>query len=236
LFLPPLNKNFGSKDPDKMPASKDKIVIFGMGGYAKVTADAALAEGRYEIAAFIDRTPAATSCFGIPIIAEKEYFATPLTHKGIVAVGDNALREKIVGTIMTTKADFEFVNAVHPRAIVSPFAKIGVGCVLLAGAIVNPDARLGNHVSLYTNAIVEHDDAIDDYVTLAPAAGLGGHVSVGARSFIGLGATVNHGLVLGCDVVVGAGTAVIENASDGSVVMGVPGKIVRTRQKGDQYL
>ena len=43
-----------------------------------------------------------------------------------------------------------------------------------------------------------------DYSSLAPAAATGGGVTIGLRSAISIGATINHGLKIGNDSIVGA--------------------------------
>ncbi|MEL6685184.1 MAG: gamma carbonic anhydrase family protein [Pseudomonadota bacterium] len=52
---------------------------------------------------------------------------------------------------------------------------------------------------------------------------------VGENSLIGMGATVLNGAVIGKDCLIGAGALITEGKviPDGSLVMGVPGKVVR---------
>ena len=52
---------------------------------------------------------------------------------------------------------------------------------------------------------------------------------IGANSLIGMGATVLNGAVIGKNCLIGAGALITEGKviPDGSLVMGVPGKVVR---------
>lgn len=50
---------------------------------------------------------------------------------------------------------------------------------------------------------------------------------VGERSFIGANATVIQGIKIGKDVVIGAGSVVINDVPDFAVVVGNPGKIIK---------
>ncbi len=52
---------------------------------------------------------------------------------------------------------------------------------------------------------------------------------IGENSLIGMGATVLNGAVIGKNCLIGAGALVTENKviPDGSLVMGVPGKVIR---------
>jgi acetyltransferase-like isoleucine patch superfamily enzyme len=51
---------------------------------------------------------------------------------------------------------------------------------------------------------------------------------IGQRCFIGVRATILPGVTLGDDVVVGASTVVTKDVPSGSVVVGNPGRIVKT--------
>jgi carbonic anhydrase/acetyltransferase-like protein (isoleucine patch superfamily) len=53
--------------------------------------------------------------------------------------------------------------------------------------------------------------------------------TIGENSLIGMGATVLNGAVIGKDCLIGAGALITEGKQipDGSLVMGVPGKVVR---------
>ena len=58
-------------------------------------------------------------------------------------------------------------------------------------------------------------------------------VYIGARTFIGVGAIVLPGVSIGEDCLIGAGALVVKDVGSGSVVVGVPGKVVRTGIKMD---
>ena len=47
-------------------------------------------------------------------------------------------------------------------------------------------------------------------------------------SWIGIGASVKHGVSIGENVVVGAGAAVVEDVADGRNVVGVPARSVES--------
>ncbi|MDP5360711.1 MAG: gamma carbonic anhydrase family protein, partial [Paracoccaceae bacterium] len=53
--------------------------------------------------------------------------------------------------------------------------------------------------------------------------------TIGENSLIGMGATVLNGAVIGKNCLIGAGALITEGKTipDGSLVMGVPGKVVR---------
>jgi sugar O-acyltransferase (sialic acid O-acetyltransferase NeuD family) len=217
------------------------ILIFGVSGYAKLVADALLESGAFPIAGFVDRVAAPGMRFlgDFPVFAEADVLAGTAAEEArqaVVAIGDNAVREKVVGRIAATRPDLAFPVIRHPSALVSRFADVGAGTVLLPHAILNAAAKVGAQCSIYTNAVVEHDCVLADYVTLAPSVALGGNVHIGARSFLGLGATANHGCRIGDDTIVGAGGVVVTDLPDLSIAVGAPARVIRSRSRGSTYL
>lgn len=143
----------------------------------------------------------------------------------IVAVGDNAAREATHRAL--ADAGGRMATIIHPHAWVSPYATVGVGSLVAAGAVINVGAALGVAAIVNTGATVDHDCRLGEAVHVAPGAHLSGGVEIGDRSWIGVGAAVRQGIRIGADVMVGAGAAVIDEVSDGATVIGVP---ARTRE------
>ena len=56
---------------------------------------------------------------------------------------------------------------------------------------------------------------------------------MGDNVWLGAGASVLDGVTLGRDVVVGAGAVVTSDLPDGSVAVGVPARVVRSREAID---
>lgn len=200
------------------------VYVFGAGGHGKVVLDVLLSENKYVIKGILDDAPQSDSLFEIPI--KKNFNRKKLQARNcIVAIGDNAIRKKIVTTL-----DTNFIMTIHPNAIVSKFAKIGPGTQIMAAAVVNPDAIIGNHCIINTGAIVEHDCKLEDYVHIAPNACLGGNVTVGEKTLVGIGANIIPNVKIGKNVSIGAGTVVLQDVPDNAVVVGVPARIIKYQE------
>jgi hypothetical protein len=62
-----------------------------------------------------------------------------VAEQAIVAIGNNALREKLIQQL--AEVGFKLATVVHPQAFVSPSAILGAGSAVMAGAIVGTEAR-----------------------------------------------------------------------------------------------
>lgn len=197
------------------------MYLYGASGHCKVIIDVITESGKSEIKGILDDNPKLDMIFNIPVFNTK-MFETFSDKQLIIAVGDNRTRKKIVENISAI-----YKIGIHPKSIVSCYAKIDEGTVVMAGAILNPDAIIGKHCIINTAAVIEHDCKLDDFVHISPNAALAGGVAVGEGTHIGIGATVIQGIKIGKWVTIGAGTVVINDVPDYAVVVGNPGKIIK---------
>jgi sugar O-acyltransferase (sialic acid O-acetyltransferase NeuD family) len=206
---------------------REKLIVFGSGGHAKVVIDMIEQQGNYEIAGLLDDDPRRQDSrfFGYPVLGTRAdlpaLFSAGLRH-AIVTIGDNANRATVAALLH--RDGWQFACAVHPRACVGRGVKIGPGSVVMAGCVVNADAYLGAQVIVNTGATVDHDCRIEDAVHIAPGCHVCGGVSVGQGSFLGAGSTVTPGVRIGCKVIVGAGSTVLRDVADEARVSGVPAR------------
>lgn len=191
------------------------LQILCAGGHGKVVAEVAELCG-YERIVFIDaQWPGRTENGRWPIVSD-----TIIDDGSDVfcAAGDNGLREALFAEIDHVRIP----TLVHPAAIISPSAFIGLGSLVMPGVVVNADTRTGQGAILNTACSVDHDCVLGDFVHVSPGARLAGSVAIGSGTWIGIGAAVIQNITLGCHVVVAAGAAVISNVPDNLRVGGVP--------------
>lgn len=199
-----------------------RLGILGASGHGKVVADAALCAGWDELVFFDDEWPRIRTVgpWTIAGVAADLIRSRADFDGAVVAIGNN--RTRIGKQRELVAAGVNIASVVHPAAVVSRFATIGLGSVVFAGAIINPFAILGSACIVNTGATVDHDCVLADGVHISPGAHLGGAVQLGERTWIGIGAAVRHGISIGADVIVGAGAAVIKDIVDKETVTGVP--------------
>jgi sugar O-acyltransferase (sialic acid O-acetyltransferase NeuD family) len=199
---------------------ENKITLFGASGHCKVIIDI-LQNCNIAIGVIIDDNPNVKSILEKSVLLSNKIDTGTLKNV-IVAIGNNRIRKLIVSRLEDT-----FSKAIHPRSTVSPYVKIDVGTVVMAGVIINPDVEIGKHCILNTAAVIEHDCIIEDFVHISPNVSLAGGVHVGEGTHIGISATVIQEIKIGKWVTIGAGTVIINDIPDYAVVVGNPGKIIK---------
>lgn len=212
------------------------VVGLGAGGHAKVVIDILLLDEGCQVVGLVDQDQALwnTNVLGITVLGDDsllgELRQQGVGHAfiGLGSVGDTEPRR-----LLYQKArdlGFEIIDVIHRQAIVSPFAQIGRGPTIMAGAVINAAAQLGDNVIVNTGAIVEHDCIIGNHVHIATGARLASTVAVGDGAHIGAGATVLQCVSIGQGAIVGAGAMVIRDVAPWTMVVGVPARVLRIRK------
>jgi sugar O-acyltransferase (sialic acid O-acetyltransferase NeuD family) len=204
-----------------------RIAILGAGGHGKVVADAAMATQGTSVIGFLDDDPtlAGRIFLGLPVLGAISLWQELDIDAVVPAIGDNRARREVA--VRESARHATVATVVHPAAVVSRRANVGLGTTVLAGAIINADAQVGENVIVNTGVIVEHDCVIDSHVHIAPGCCLAGAARVGEGSFLGIGCRILPGLSVGRWCVVGAGAVVIRDIEDNTTVAGVPARILR---------
>lgn len=203
------------------------LVILGAGGHGRVVADCAELIGNYDCIKFVD------DCFADrkhnnhwPIIGNTNTWVEHLkTADFIVAFGKNELRYNTLKALNKLQANI--ISLVHPKAVVSPHAKIGKGVVVFANAVVNIGAVIHDGCIINTGATIDHDCIIKDAVHISPGANIAGGVTIGSCSWLGIGCSVVEYIELAENTQVGAGAAVIKPTEPNSLYLGVPAKRIK---------
>ena len=216
-------------------ARSSPIVIIGAGGHGRAVLDVAISSGS-KVLAFIDAAKAGQDMLGVPIIAQADDIPLPPDCAFFVAIGDNVLRQSIVEKTQREMPGHESAILIHDTSYVSPLASISPGCVVMANAFVGPNCDIAEGCILNTGSQIDHDGIMGAFSSLGPKSCLGGTVKIGARSIVGIGATVKHGLQIGDDSLLAANAYLHRSMPDGAVYTGAPAVFHKDRKAGDKYL
>lgn len=155
-----------------------------------------------------------------------EYFAK-VDKKFVLGLG---------GPLLRAGAFRKFVEAGGiPHSLISQTSKIGSfgvevseGVNVMLNSVITNDVKIGKGVLINQMASIGHDVIIDDFVEVCPGTAISGHCKIGELSFLGTNCTILPNVTIGKRVVVGAGSVINRDIPDGSTVVGVPGKIIKT--------
>ena len=200
-----------------------RLGVIGAGGHGKVVADVAQRSCWTQVV-FFDPLFFSSEAMHAhwPLVATPEESVTYDCDGYFVAIGNGELRKQWCEWLLDK--GLPLVSLIDPSAIVSHYATIEPGVLIVAGAVVNVDSHISQGVIVNTRASVDHDCHIGAYSHICPAVALAGTVKVGAHSWIGIGSQVKQGISIGDGVIVGAGATVVSDIDDGLTVVGTPAR------------
>lgn len=168
----------------------DGLLILGAGGYGRTVAETAQAMGGFGRIIFLDDSLRGAEIFGRCAKAAeyrgKFCYAYP-------AFGDNTLRADWLGRLEAM--GYELPVLKHPRAYISPSARIAAGAVVLALAAVGTNTVISRGAIVNMGAIVDHDCTVGACAHLAPGAIIKAGNNVPARMKVDSGCVVERGAV-----------------------------------------
>ncbi len=178
--------------------AKPRLLIVGAGGHGRSVAEAVLMSGIFELVGFLDDDAFAigSDVWGLPVLGQAAAFAdyAAVASHALVAIGNNALRQKLCGQLVA--AGFALASVIHPRAIVSPRAQLGEGVAVMAGAVVGTEALLGQGVIVNCGAVVDHHAQVQDFGHLGVNACMAGGSVLGSLAWMQAGAAIGYGVQL----------------------------------------
>lgn len=168
--------------------SKEKLLLVGAGGFGRMVAEQAMLQ--YDCAFVDDGQPVGAEICGISVVGgiadlKELHIEYELL---VVGIGNNSFRAQMYEKAAVL--DYTFPNIIAASAYISPFAKLGAGCVILQNACVQNGAAVGNGVLLNAGAEVHCDAVVEDYALIY------------TNSVVRTGAKVGHCVRIGSNVTI----------------------------------
>jgi len=208
------------------------MLIVGAGGFAKEILEIFYQRGETDNLVFYDDVNILESNLlysRFPILTNeeqaKEYF-NRFGNEFTLGIGNPLSRVKL-------RTKFEalggtLTSSVSPVAKIGTFGvEIGKGCNVLSNATFSNSTKIGEGCIVYYNSVITHDCIIGDYVEISPSVNILGNCRIGDFTQIGSNATILPRRIIGANVIIGAGSVITKNIPDNSVVVGVPGRIIK---------
>jgi len=207
----------------KLNMKKEILIIIGASGHGKVVADIALAMKQWQSIAFLDDDPSKQHELKWPFygkVSEAQQFLK--NSDFIVAIGNNAIREKIQRDLSALGATI--ATLIHPNAVIGSDVTIGTGSVVMAGVVINCGTTIGKGCIVNTGATLDHDNQLGDFVHISPGTHMAGTVTVGEKSWLGIGSVVINNVAICSHCLIGAGAVVVKDITEPGTYVGVPAK------------
>ena len=215
-----------------------KIVVIGAGGFAREVVDVFDAintiRPTYNVIGYVVDPQYGTPGDQIndkPIIGGLDWLAEHINEvQAICGIGEPEQRNRVINRLQGKGVGF--CSIMHPDSIYTRWITIADGTIIAAGCILTNNIQIGNHVHINLDCTIGHDVIIEDFVTLAPGVHVSGNVILREGCYIGTGANIIEKKEIGVWSVVGAGSTVTANVPSNTTVVGVPGKVIKTKPNG----
>ncbi len=149
------------------------------------------------------------------------------SNKFCLGIGDPKIRKKLANIFINLNGELKTV--ISKTSEIGSFGnKIGQGSTIIGNAIITNDVIIGKGALIYMNTSLTHDVRIGDYVQISPGVSILGRSIIGDYVMIGAGAIILPDIKVGSNCIIGAGAVVTKDVPDNSVVVGVPGKVIKT--------
>lgn len=209
-----------------------KIVFFGAANpeTARMIAAIQRVQPDFQALGFLDNDPAKwqTTFLGLPVFGGYDCVAS-LAADGArfvnLITGSTLARCQVTREIVARGATL--TNFIHP-SIDLTLTRLGTGNYLQEAVVVQADVEIGDNCSIHMGALIGHESRIGHSVFIAHAVSVSGSVHIGDGTFVGTNATILPRVRIGKWVTIGAGSVVTKDVPDYAVLVGNPGRIIRT--------
>lgn len=204
--------------------TKKSVLIIGAGGHAAEIRDYIRHYNQsgtvetIEVFGFIDddRTPYDHYGYEEPFLGGIANHDIRKDCYYIMGIANLKYRKGIIERFRSEGA--QFTGLIHPTALISPSAEIGLGVVISHNASVGPKAKIGNFNMLNSRCTVGHDTVMGDYNFISPKVALSGNTQIGDNNMFGTNASTIPGAKIGDNNTIGAGMIVYKPIGDNETV------------------
>jgi sugar O-acyltransferase (sialic acid O-acetyltransferase NeuD family) len=198
------------------------LVIFGSGDLAQVAWAYFSRDSAFEVKAFTvdDSYITGDSLLGLPLIpfsTLEERFPKESCEL-FVAMGFKRLNRARAQVYERCKAKgYKLASYLSSRISHCGDWSAGDNCFILEQNVIQPFVKIGNNVTLWSGNHIGHHATIDDHCFVTSHVVLSGGTHVGAYTYIGVNATVKHGVSIAPRCLVGAGALILRDTKEGEL-------------------
>ena len=205
--------------------SSPKVVIFGIGDFARIAAVYLRKDSPYEVVAFTANRDRITTdtLLGLPVIPFETITEShpPSAYAMFVAIGFSKLNRARAGVYAQAKAlGYELISYINSKATLWGEVEIGDNCFIFEENVIQPFVKIGDDVILWSGNHIGHDTTIGSHVFIASHAVVSGNVTIGDYCFVGVNATFADGVKVAPRCFIGAGALITHDTVEEGVYKG----------------
>ncbi len=212
---------------------KEKIVVIGGGGHAKVLISVIKKSLTYKVVGYSDSKDLG-AILGVPYLGDDnklgEIFAQGVIYAAIGIGQVNLTKKRFEIMKNIKKLGFTFPIIISKDAIVNEDVSIEEGSQILDGAALISGTRIGKFCIINTNSTIEHDCNIGAFCHIATGAVLSGGIEVGDFSMIGSNAVVVQYKKIASNCMLGSGCVVTKDILTEGIYIGNPARKLKEKQ------
>jgi sugar O-acyltransferase (sialic acid O-acetyltransferase NeuD family) len=200
-----------------------RVIIYGGGGLSKMIIETVRATGAYQIVGVIDDSrPQGSDVIGAPVLGGEEVLpdlfnnGVRMAVNSVGGIGNYKVRWGVFERL--AEAGFVCPAIVHPTAFIDQSAILEAGVLVLAQSYVSAKAVVGMGTLINNTVVVSHDNVLGVCTTLSPGAKLAGDVILEDFVQIGMNATINIGVRVGKEALIGNGATIKKDVPPGTRV------------------
>lgn len=203
---------------------KEEIILIGGGGHCKACIDVIETEGRFKIAGIIDiEKKLHQKVLDYEIMASDEDLPSlAKNYKNFfITIGQiKSPNLRVDKFRQLKKLNVNMPVIVSPRAVVSKYAKIDEGTIIMHNALVNTNVVIGKNCIVNSGALIEHDVTIGDHCHISTGTIINGECIIGEMTFIGSNTVINNSLHIVENTTIGSGSIVISTIKNSGTYIG----------------
>ncbi len=209
-----------------MDKNSKRLVIFGDSAFSEIAYEYFTYDSEYTVAAFTVSREYITkdTLFELPIVpfedVQKMYPPSDYQmHIALVYNGLNRNRTKFYNE--AKRKGYQLANYISSSAFVWRNVQMEDNLFIFENNVIQPFVRLGGNIVLWSGNHIGHHSTIASHCFVASHVVISGFCNIGTSGFFGVNATVGNNVNIGKDCLIGAGTLVLKNIPDGTIMKGV---------------
>lgn len=206
--------------------TKQKLILLGGGGHCISCIDVVQSTGEFEIVGILDQNiEIGTKILDYQVLGNDDLIPE-LVNQGcgfLITVGQiksAKVREILYQKVKNAGGFLPVIIA--KNALVSKYAKIDEGSIVMNNAFVNSMSKIGKCAIVNSGALLEHECVVGHFCHISTSATINGQVQVGNHCFIGSKSVVNNNIKISSGIILGAGSVVINDLTESGIYAGVP--------------